>query len=59
LIGFQTLGSEINFCLYFYWDNLFTCIHNKINFAGTSVIGIIVNAQILDGFKLLANILFC
>ena len=57
LIGFQALCPEVSFSLHLYGNNLFACIHDEINFAGPSVIGVVVNAQILNGLQLLANIL--
>ena len=55
-IGFQTLRSKIYFCLHFNGNDPLTCINNKINLAGASVIGVVINLQILDGFQLLTTI---
>ena len=36
---------------------MFARIHNEVNFAGASIVGIVVDPQILNGFQLLADIL--
>ena len=46
--GFQALSSKVYFRLYFHRNDLIARIDDKINFAGASVIGVIVDIQILN-----------
>ena len=57
VICFQTFCSEIYFCLYFNRYNSLARINDKVNFAGASVIGVVIYIQILNRFQLLTNIL--
>ena len=49
LIRLKALGSEVDFRFYFQGNDQFAGINNKVNFTGTSVIGIVKNVQVLNG----------
>ena len=49
LVSLKALCSEIYLCLYFNRNYQFARINNKVNFTGTSVVGIVINVQVLDG----------
>ena len=56
-VGFQALCFQIDLRLDLHRHDLLTGINNKIHLAGSTVVCIVVNAQIVNGFKLLAYIL--
>lgn len=56
-IGFQASCAEIDFCLHLNGNDLLTGVCHKIHLAAATVIGVVVQVQILNGLQLLADIL--
>lgn len=53
------MAFRFDLSFYFNRNDLLADIGDETNLAGFSVVGVVINVQILHGFKLLTNVLLC